>query len=153
MLIGSGSTPLFSAPIELLCEATGLRLESLLPSSERTAASDFVQLTPSAAAAPELTWDALSPDDRKLHLQAQRMARVRVAEMRLYHEADLRNGVAAGDIYGALQTVIDTARNQFLREFLAKSATMVDYVHLEILHSLAHDDDRLLGHNYPGPMV
>jgi hypothetical protein len=30
---------------------------------------------------------------------------------------------------------------------------MVDYLHLEILRSLAHDDDRLLGPEYPGPMV
>ena len=81
------------------------------------------------------------------------MARVRIAEMRLYNEADLRNGVLSADIYGALRPVIDTARHQFLHEFLAKSPTMVDYLHLEILSSLAHDDDRLLGHNYPGPMV
>ena len=53
----------------------------------------------------------------------------------------------------ALQPVIDTARNQFLQEFLAKSPTMVDYLHLEMVRSLAHDEDRLLGHNYPGPMV
>jgi hypothetical protein len=30
---------------------------------------------------------------------------------------------------------------------------MVDYLHLEILRSLARDDDRLLGQSYPGPMV
>jgi hypothetical protein len=30
---------------------------------------------------------------------------------------------------------------------------MVDYLHLEIVRSLAHDDDRLLGSSYPGPMV
>ena len=161
MLIASGSAPLISAPIELLCEAAGIRLETLLPSPERTAAPDLAQLTPVAgvpanstsAATQPLTWEALSPEDQKLHLRAQRMARVRVAEMRLYSEADLRNGVASGDIYGALQPAIDTARNQFSGEFLAKSPTMVDYLHLEILSSLAHDDDRLLGHNYPGPMV
>lgn len=168
MLIASGSAPLISAPIELLCEAAGMRLETLLPSSKHPAApSDSLQpelfeiKPPPVDAVPDstntaakrLTWDALSADDQKLHLRAQRMARVRVAEMRLYHEADLRNGVASADIYGALQTAIDTARDRFLHEFLAKSQTMVDYLHLEILGSLAHDDDRLLGHNYPGPMV
>jgi hypothetical protein len=81
------------------------------------------------------------------------MARVRVAEMRLYHDNELRTGVAGGDIYGAMQKEIDAARDQFLQEYLSKSPTMVDYLHLEILRSLAHDDDRLLGHNYPGPMV
>jgi hypothetical protein len=128
------------APIEFLCEAAGMRFE-----------------TGAAAPAPETSgprgWDDLSVEERKLHLQAQRTARVRVAEMRLYHENELRNGAARNDIYGALKTEIDAARNQFLQTYLAKSATMVDYLHLEILRSLAHDDDRLLGHNYPGPMV
>lgn len=161
MLIASGGVALTSAPFELLCEAAGMRLETLLPSPERALASDGVNPAPLGAAVPDftiaaaerLTWDALSPEDQKLHLRAQRMARVRVAEMRLYNEADLRHGVASADIYSVLQPVIDTARNQFLREFLAQSPTMVDYLHLEILSSLAHDDDRLLGHNYPGPMV
>ena len=53
----------------------------------------------------------------------------------------------------ALREQIDTARQQFQKSFLSKSPTMVDYLHLEILRSLAHDDDRLLGQNYPGPMV
>jgi hypothetical protein len=127
-------------PIELLSEAAGMRFE-----------------TGAAAPAPETSaprgWDDLSVEERKLHLQAQRTARVRVAEMRLYHENELRSGAAGSDIYGALKTEIDAARNQFLQTYLAKSATMVDYLHLEILRSLAHDDDRLLGHNYPGPMV
>jgi hypothetical protein len=128
------------APIELFCEAAGLRFE-----------------TGAAAPAPGTSgprgWDDLSVEERKLHLQAQRTARVRVAEMRLYHENELRDGAARGDIYGALRNEIDAARDQFLHMYLAKSAAMVDYLHLEILRSLAHDDDRLLGHNYPGPMV
>ena len=68
-------------------------------------------------------------------------------------EHELRRGVAAGDIYGALQTEIEAARDHFRQNFLSKSPTMVDYLHLEIMRSLAHDDDRLLGHGYPGPMV
>lgn len=155
MLIASGATPPISAPIELLCEATGLRLETLLPSAGRAKPAPLVQLESpaSSSGARRLTWETLSARDQKLHLQAQRMARVRVAEMRLYHERELREGVAAADIYGALQPIIDSARHQFIENFLAKTPTMVDYLHLEILGSLAHDDDRLLGHNYPGPMV
>jgi hypothetical protein len=128
-----------SAPIELLCEAAGMRLETFTPlSSPRE--------TPRS-------WDDLGAEDRKLHLQAQRMARLRVAEMRLYRENEVRSGAAIGDIYGALKGEIDAAREQFLQTFLSKSPTMVDYLHLELLRSLAHDDDRLLGSQYPGPMV
>ncbi len=155
MLIASGSKPLMSAPVELLCEAAGMRLETLVPAPERLGRVGLIQLTHTADAgvSERLTWDALSHEDQKLHLQAQRMARVRVAEMRLYHEKELREGIAAGDIYAALQAPIDRAREQFLQSFVAKSPTMVDYLHLQVLSSLANDDDRLLGNNYPGPMV
>jgi len=137
MLAASGVQ--VSAPIELLCEAAGMRLEAFQPA-------------PSPRETP-LAWDDLDAEDQKLHLQAQRMARLRVAEMRLYHESEVRSGAATGDIYGALQNEIDAARDQFLQTFLSKSATMVDYLHLEVLRSLAQDDDSLLGRHYPGPMV
>jgi hypothetical protein len=160
MLIASGvSVP---APIELLCEAAGMRLETMGVQLMRPASASpgpqnvLVHLGPGVVASETSglrSWDDLTLEDQKLHLQAQRMARVRVAEMRLYHEKELRSGVAAGNIYETLQGEIDAARDQFLQTFLSKSSTMVDYLHLEILRSLAHDDDLLLGQSYPGPMV
>lgn len=145
MLVASAGA--VSAQIGLLCEAAGMRLETVEQPLHSTDAN------PAGNGFRTLSWDRLSADDQKLHLQAQRTARLRVAEMRLYHENDLKSGTAQGDIYGSLQEPIDTARRQFLENFLAKSASMVDYLHLEILRSLARDDDSLLGHNYPGPMV
>jgi hypothetical protein len=133
------------APIELLCEAAGMRLEA--------AAAGLAPVAHAGETAATSAWDGLTAEDQKLHLQAQRMARVRVAEMRLYHEVNVRSGLARGDIYGALQNEIDAARDEFRRSFLSNSPSMVDYLHLEMLHSLAHDEDRVLGHNYPGPMV
>jgi hypothetical protein len=119
--------------------------------------NDLVQIAtpalPAASSAEPRAWKDLSAEDQKLHLQAQRVARVKVAEMRLYHGEALRNGAASGAIYDALRTEIDSARAAFLQAYLSKSPTMVDYLHLEVLRSLAHDDDRLLGEDYPGPMV
>jgi hypothetical protein len=157
MLIASGAVS--APPVELLCEAAGMKLEALrpVPPQAEPAAGrspEFVQLVPAAAdAAERRPWDQLSPDDRQLHLKAQRVARVRVSEMRLYQDEALRQGAARGDIYNALRQRIDAARREFLESFLAKSPTMVDYLHLEILRNLAQDDDRLLGPEYPGPMV
>jgi multidrug efflux pump subunit AcrA (membrane-fusion protein) len=145
MLVASGVTA--SAPVELLCEAAGMRFEASTPPEASTQKD-----TGSAKPQPR-AWDDLDVEVQRLHVQAQRMARLRVAEMRLYHENEVKSGTAAGDIYGALRNEIDAARDQFLQTFLSKSSTMVDYLHLEILRSLAHDDDRLLGHHYPGPMV
>jgi len=145
MLVALGSSPAnppLSAPIELLCGAAGMRLESLLQPA-----------LPVALGPPQIAWETLSPDDQKLHLQAQRMARVKVAGIRLECASELHRGVADGDIYAELGPVIDAARVLFRQNFLAKSSTMVDYLHLEILRSLAHDEDRLLGPDYPGPLI
>lgn len=158
MLIASGAVS--APPVELLCEAAGMKLEALrpLPSQQEPPVvrpAEFIQLTPAPAraAAERRPWDELSPDERQLHLKAQRTARVRVSEMRLYQDEALRQGKASGDIYNALRPHIDAARREFLEAFLSKSPTMVDYLHLEILRNLAQDDDRSLGPEYPGPMV
>jgi len=128
-------------PVELLCGVAAMRIEALFP--------ETIRRVPSGIS----SWDDLPPEEQKIHLQAQRMARVRVAEMRLQHEDALRNGTAARDIYAALKTPIDAAREQFQQSFLSSSPTMVDYLHLEILRTLANDDDQLLGPAWPGPMV
>jgi hypothetical protein len=149
------------AALELLGEAAGLKLEALeteaVPVLKPLPGSELVQIAapavPETREAERLAWSDLSAEDQKLHLHAQRMARVKVAEMRLYQAEELRKGVFDGDIYGALKTEIERARADFLQSFLSKSRTMVDYLHLEILRSLAHEDDRLLGPEYPGPMV
>ncbi|MDQ1469402.1 MAG: hypothetical protein QOJ99_882 [Bryobacterales bacterium] len=157
MLIAVGAV--VPAPLELLSEAAGMKLELLTapPPLAPLRNPELVQIAapsvPPSATSERRLWEELSPDDQKLHLQAQRVARVRVAELRLYNAEELRKGTFEGDIYGALREGIDAARTAFLQSFLSKSPTMVDYLHLEILRSLAHDDDRLLGKEYPGPMV
>lgn len=145
------------AALELLCEAAGMRMENLTAPPIRKSEPAFVQIAAPVASednapAPR-KWEELSANEQKLHLQAQRVARVKVAEMRLYNAGELRRGTSQSNIYESLRAQIDAARAEFLQTFLAKSATMVDYLHLEILRSLAHDDDRLLGKTYPGPMV
>ena len=87
-----------------------------------------------------------------MHLAAQRFARVQVAEMRLGKPDALRFGREARNIYAALQAPIDAARQGF-RERHMTAPTMVDYLHLEMVRSLADDDAILLGPNYPGPLV
>ena len=159
ILLAAGTV--YPPALELLCGTAGLTMEILappIPVLKALPGHDFVQIAaPALPAAAQSTgpraWKDLTADDQKLHLQAQRVARVKVAEMRLYHSEELRSGVASGSIYNALHTEIDAARSAFLQAFLSKSPTMVDYLHLELLRSLAHDDDRLLGEDYPGPMV
>lgn len=110
------------------------------------------------AAAPEPEpkrnrWDELSASEQRVHLRAQRFARVRVSEMRLREGQAVQAGRAKRDIYGALRGSIDAARAEFQTTFFADCPSMVDYLHVELLRSLANDDAELLGNDYPGPLV
>ena len=157
------------APIELLCEAAGMKLESLeAPVAARAAVraetrietpvEPLVQIAGVANGASarraggSADWAKLTPEEQALHLRAQRTARVRVAQMRISESEALRRGVQSGSIYGALRASIDTARDEFQRMYASQSPTMVDYLHLEMMRSLAHGDTNLLGQDYPGPI-
>jgi hypothetical protein len=98
-------------------------------------------------------WEALSAEEQSLHLRAQRTARVRVAQIRISEASALRKGVQDRDIYQALRPSIDAARCEFRQNYMTQTPGMVDYLHLEIVRSLAHDNEKLLGADYPGPMA
>jgi hypothetical protein len=97
-------------------------------------------------------WD-LSPKEQQMHLAAQRFARVQVAEMRLARPDAVRSGRVARDLYGAFKESVDAARAGFREKHMTLSPTMVDYLHLELVRSLADDDANLLGPSYPGPLA
>ena len=91
--------------------------------------------------------------DQDLQLKAQRFARNQVAEIRLYKSESVKKGRAARDLYTSLKAEIDSARESFRREFLSARGTMVDYLHQELVRTLANDDVQLLGPDYPGPLL
>jgi len=118
----------------------------------------LVTLQPAGAArpAPDVplqSWSTLPAEDRDHHLRAQRFARVRVAEMRLYKSALVLEGRRAGSLYRLLQTEIDSGRREFGEQFLNSCESMADYFHLELVKTLANDDEALLGEGYPGPSI
>ena len=86
-------------------------------------------------------------------LRAQRFARVRVAEIQLYHAAAVKSGRAAGGIYLALRAQMDAARDAYRENFLTPMNRTADYLHTEFVRTLANDDAALLGPEYPGPLV
>ena len=149
------------AGVEALAEAAAMRLEVLsrvagqpLTEADKPGlgASELVQLN----GEPKKTikaWNELSEAEQRVHLRAQRVARVKVAELRLANMQRLKQGLDRTDVYGVLQPEVDRLRAQFREEFLAAHPTMVDYLHLELVRSLANHDERLLGPQYPGPLV
>jgi hypothetical protein len=146
--------------LELLVATVGAVIETgLAPPATSPPADALVNITgpmniTGPAQKPEiLSWFSLSHEDRELHLRAQRFARVQVAEIRLYQSEKVKNGRAAHDLYTSLKEEILSAREAFRRRFLNASDSMVDYLHLELVRTLANDDAELLGQDYPGPMV
>jgi hypothetical protein len=93
----------------------------------------------------------VSNEDKSL--RAQRFARVRVAEIQLYHSAAMKNGRVARDVYAALKTQMDAARDAYRENFLTPMNGTADYLHAEFVRTLANDDATLLGPGYPGPLV
>jgi hypothetical protein len=107
----------------------------------------------SAPAQPASAWDRLPIGEQRIHLRAQRFARVEVARMRLSQADAVQAGRAGRNLYDALRKSIDAARATFRPSFFAPCSSMVDYLHLELVQTLANDDPDLLGKNYPGPLV
>ena len=117
-----------------------------------TVAGAVLDSRPSAADHPS-GLVKISGLDQELHSQAQRFARVQVAEIRLYKSEEVKNGRSARDLYASLKTEIDSARESYRRDFLSAPGAMVDYLHQELVRTLANNDAELLGPTYPGPLA
>jgi hypothetical protein len=138
--------------LELLTQVAAAAWTAMPEPLAPAPAPELVTIQP-APPQPASAWDLLPLEDQRIHLRAQRFARVQVAGMRLYQADAVLAGRAARNLYHALRNSIDAARETFHPSFFAPCSTMVDYLHLELVQTLAHDDPDLLGNNYPGPMV
>jgi hypothetical protein len=141
------------AALEMIANVAAAALEA--HNAAATNSGSLVNIGPAQppAARTAASWSSLTRQEQDLHLRAQRFARVRVAEMRLYQSHAVKKGRAERNLYASLNQEIDAGREAFRRDFLESSDTMVDYFHLELLRTLANDDIDLLGPDYPGPMV
>lgn len=149
-----------ASALELLAQVAAAAWAALdLPRVEK---SSLVTIEPGIAVASTETpaagktrpsWEDLSPENQAAHLRAQRHARVRVSQMRLSESEAVQTGRTRHNLYAGLQADIDTARTEFREKFFAPCPGMLDYLHLEIVHTLANEDAELLGPDYPGPMV
>jgi hypothetical protein len=147
-----------AAALEVLAQVAAAEWERLARAAIQAAVQAAAEAE--AAAAPlvniapaEGSWDSLPAAEKRIHLHAQRFARVRVAQWRLRDGAAVRTARGRGDIYRELKAQIDEARSSFHSEFFAGCPSMLDYLHLEMVHTLANDDAELLGKDYPGPLL
>lgn len=155
-----GAPEIQPAAIELLCAVAELTLEvvSTRPQPrERSAEPEAGRLELPTARPPArpvpTDWDIMSPEDREVHMRAQRFARVLVADLQLYRSVEIREGKKNRNLYAALKDEIDKSREVYQRKFGNTAAAGVDYFHLELLHTVAENQEALLGPDYPGPMA
>lgn len=138
--------------LELLAQVAAAEWAKLIPPEIKP--EPLVNIAPPPAEEKQgESWEALSPEDQQMHLRAQRFARVHVAEIRLFEAEAVQNGRVQRNLYAALQKSIDTARAGFRERFFSRCPSMLDYLHLELLRTIAHDDVDLLGPDYPGPLA
>jgi hypothetical protein len=140
------------AALELLAQAASA-VWSALPVPPPRLVSILAADPPPAEAKPAAAWEELPPAEQKIHLRAQRFARVQAAEMRLHHAEVVLVGRSRRNLYEALRQPIEDARQAFRARFFTGCPSMVDYLHLELTRTLANDDPDLLGSTYPGPLV
>lgn len=92
-------------------------------------------------------------DERKLHNDARRFARLLISEIKLYNEQKVAEGRSEHDLYDRLREYIDRSREMYDKRVKAEVATRYDYFHSELVNTLAEGDASKLGSNYPGATV
>jgi hypothetical protein len=95
----------------------------------------------------------VSEDERRLHNDARRFARLLVSEIKLYNEQKVKEGRDSNDLYDRLREAIDRSREMYDKRVQPPVAAKFDYFHYEIVSNLAEGDAAKLGASYPGSSV
>ena len=95
----------------------------------------------------------VNDDERRLHTDARRFARLLVSEIKLYNEPKVQEGRELGNIYNLLREAIDRSRQMYDRRVAPPVASQFDYFHYELVNTLAEGDAGKLGQEYPGAAI
>jgi len=145
------------AEVEQETAAVSTPVESQPPPSEQPPAPMFTSSfsTPLGGARrygvvePELPIE-VSEEERRLHNDARRFARLLVSEIKLYNEQKVKDGRSGSDLYDRLREDIDRSRQMYDKRVAPPVAARHDYFHQELVNTLAEGDPHKLGANYPG---
>jgi hypothetical protein len=98
----------------------------------------------------ELPVEVVNEDERRLHNDARRFARLLVSEIKLYNEQKVSEGRSQNDLYVRLREYIDRSREMYDKRVKPEVAGRYDYFHQELVNTLAEGDEAKLGSGYPG---
>lgn len=101
----------------------------------------------------ELPVEVDSDEEKRLHIDAQRFARLLVSEIKLYNEQKVADGREQNDLYSRLREYIDRSREMYDKRVKPEVAQKFDYFHHELVTTLAVGDPAKLGDAYPGAIV
>jgi hypothetical protein len=101
----------------------------------------------------ELPVEVSGDEERRLHHNARRFARLLISEIKLYNEQKVAEGRSEHDLYDRLREYIDRSREMYDKRVKAEVAARYDYFHGELVNMLAEGDVSKLGANYPGATV
>lgn len=88
---------------------------------------------------------ALSAEERKVHDEARRFARLLVSEIKLYNEAKVAVGRKNRDLYERLKEDIERSRQMYNERISAKVTSTTNYFFEELVSQLADGDRATLG--------
>ena len=88
-------------------------------------------------------------DERRMHNDARRFARLLVSEIKLYNEQKVHEGRESNDLYDRLREAIDRSREMYEKRVQPEVAAKFDYFHYELVNGLAEGRDERLGQSYP----
>ena len=101
----------------------------------------------------DLPVEVAGEEERRLHNDARRFARLLISEIKLYNEQKVAEGRSEHDLYDRLREYIDRSREMYDKRVKAEVASRYDYFHGELVNTLAEGDASKLGANYPGATV
>jgi hypothetical protein len=101
----------------------------------------------------ELPVEVEGEEEKRLHIDAQRFARLLVSEIKLYNEQKVVDGREHNDLYERLREYIDRSREMYDKRVKPEVAQKFDYFHHELVSTLAVGDVGKLGSAYPGATV
>jgi hypothetical protein len=118
----------------------------------------FETVASGPAKSPTRSWKVdlpieVSEDERGMHNDARRFARLLVSEIKLYNEKQVKEGREANDLYDRLREAVDRSREMYEKRVKPPVASRFDYFHYELVNGLAEGDEARLGGSYPGSAV
>lgn len=138
----------FGAPADVYEPATAISGTGFSPVAEAP-----VQPAPRLRDRPVDLPIEVPDDERRIHNDARRFARLLVSEIKLYNEKKVIEGREAGDLYERLREAIDRSREMYDKRVQPPVAAKFDYFNYEVVNALAEGNADRLGANYPGSVV